>query len=165
MEFKEQVEANLSSMQALCSAGYAIGLHLAFTTSKYIIQTYPTAWMEEYSRKGMILADPTVRWGVENTGAIAWTELSEIDEGGVIAAAAEFGLTHGVSIAIEKDGSRSLGSFARSENGFSEADIATLTTALETLHSMTQDIESGSPTDALMQRVVSSVASVSENQS
>ena len=161
MEFKEQVETNLSKMQELCSAGYAIGLHLAFTTYKYIIQTYPTAWMEEYSRRGLILADPTVRWGVENTGAISWADLGEIDEGGVIAAAAEFGLTHGVSIAVEKDGSRSLGSFARTDSDFSQADIETLTEALEELHGMTQDIESGSPTDALMQRVVSSVASVS----
>lgn len=160
MEFKEQVVASLTRMQDQSPAGFAIGLHLAFTTSKYIIQTYAKAWMEEYSRRGLLLTDPTVRWGVENLGAIRWSTLREQDEAGVIDAASEFGLKYGVSIAVERNGSRSLGSFASPTAEFSDAVIADLTAALEELHDLTQDIEAGSSTDALMQRIVGSFASV-----
>lgn len=160
MEFKQQVEANLSQMQEQSSAGFAIGLHLAFTTSKYIIQTYPTDWMDEYSKQGMLLADPTVRWGIENLGAIRWSVLQDSDEAGVIAAAATFGLRYGVSIAVERGGSRSLGSFASTAGEFDDATIAKLTAELEALHDITKDIEAGSSDDAQMQRIVSSLASV-----
>ncbi len=161
MDFKNNVESVLERMQSRSEAGFAVGLHLAFTTSKYIIQTYPAAWMEEYSQKGFLLADPTVRWGVENLGWVRWDDLRQQDDAGIIDAAASFGLTHGLSIAVERGGSRSLGSFAAKTVPFAEPDIAELTACLEELHDLTQDIESGSPSDALMQRVVSSQTSVS----
>ncbi|MEL7026863.1 MAG: autoinducer binding domain-containing protein [Pseudomonadota bacterium] len=160
MEFKEEVEANLARMQDQSPSGFAIGLHLAFTTSKYIIQTYPKPWMEEYSKRGLLLADPTVRWGLENTGFIRWSVLKNSDEAGVIDAAATFGLKFGVSVAIAPNGSRSLGSFASPTGEFDDATIADLTAALENLHTATKDIEPGSPDDALMQRIVGSFASV-----
>lgn len=161
MEFRDQVEANLSRMQDQSPSGFAIGLHLAFTTSKYIIQTYPKPWMEEYSKRALLLTDPTVRWGLENTGFIRWSVLREHDDAGVIDAASEFGLKYGVSIAIAPNGSRSLGSFASSAGEFDDSTIADLTAALESLHGLTKEIEAGSTDDALMQRIVGSFASVS----
>ncbi|MEO1238165.1 MAG: autoinducer binding domain-containing protein [Pseudomonadota bacterium] len=163
MELRDDVEANLAQMQERSPSGFAIGLHLAFTTSKYIIQTYPKPWMEEYSKRGFLLSDPTVRWGLENTGFIRWSVLKEQDEGGVIDAAAEFGLNFGVSIAIAQSGSRSLGSFASPTAEFDDAVISDLTKALENLHIATQRIEPASSDDALIQRIVASFTSVEPN--
>lgn len=160
MELKVQAEAKLNLMRDHSSAGFAIGLHLAFTTSKYIIQTYPADWMEEYSKQGLLLADPTVRWGVENLGAIHWSDLKDIDEAGVITLAAKYGLNHGVSIAIERGGSRSLGSFAATEAKFDDDSIGKLTNALEALHDITKDVEAGTTEDAQIQRVAASFSSV-----
>lgn len=160
MEFTEQVEANLTRMQERSPAGFAIGLHLAFTASKYIIQTYPLAWMEEYSRRGLLLTDPTVRWGVENLGSIPWSVLKQNDDAGVIDAAAEFGLKYGLSIAVERGNSRSLASFAAVDGEFEPAVIDQLTDELEALHDVTKDIEPGSPEDSAMQRILAKFTSV-----
>lgn len=153
----ESVRGLLGELDATSPTGYAIGLHLEFTTSRYILQTYPKAWMDEYSRRGMILSDPTVRWGVENLGWIRWSDLAQQDEAGVFSAAADFGLKYGVSIAVESGGSRSLGSFAATDEDFTEEQIATLSADLERLHDVTSDIELDSPFDRDMRRLAASL--------
>lgn len=132
-------------------------MHLEFTTSRYILQTYPKAWMDEYSRRGFLLMDPTVRWGVENLGWIRWSDLAPLDQGGVLPAAAEFGLKYGVSIAVEGEGTRSLGSFASAEKDFSEAEIETLSRDLAKLHALTSGIEADSADDKALRQLAASL--------
>lgn len=153
----ENVRNLLAELGDTTSAGYAIGLHLEFTTSRYILQTYSKDWMAEYSRRGLLLVDPTVRWGVENLGWIRWTDLAPLDEGGVLEAAAGYGLKYGVSIAVEGGGTRSLGSFASSDAEFTEAQIATLSSDLEKLHALTGDIELDSPEDKELKRLATTL--------
>lgn len=142
----------LAGFESLCPAGYAIGLHLQFTTSKYIFQHYSRAWMQEYSRRGLILVDPTVKWGVANDGFIRWSELSKMDDAGVLSAAAEFGLHFGVSISVAGASGKSLGSFAAAEREFRDEEIADLTSALKRLHEIAGEVEPGSGTDISLKK-------------
>ncbi|MEL7025709.1 MAG: autoinducer binding domain-containing protein [Pseudomonadota bacterium] len=160
MTKSSQAHEILAKMGELCPAGFAIGMHLEFTTSRYIFQTYPKSWMEEYSRKGLIVVDPTVRWGVENLGWIRWSDLSAMDEGGVIKAAATYGLTYGVSIAIEATGTRTLGSFAHSEREFTESEINDLSQLLTQLHEVTGSVDPESDDDKALARLAGTLASV-----
>jgi LuxR family transcriptional regulator len=152
------VEANIARLSSISPAGFAIGLHLEFTTSKYIFQHYAKAWMEEYSRRGMILVDPTVKWGIQNEGAIRWSDLSATDTGGVLAAAAGFGLRYGVSISIVGATSRSLGSFASPDREFTDEEIAQLTACLTQMHEVTASVEPESTEDLKIKRFASSLA-------
>ncbi|MDJ1006412.1 MAG: autoinducer binding domain-containing protein [Paracoccaceae bacterium] len=154
----DEVKAVLGELKNVSPIGFAIGLHLEYTTSRYIFQTYPKAWMDEYSRRGFILADPTVRWGVENLGWARWSDLADLDEAGILPAAAEFGLTYGVSIAVESSGTRSLGSFAATDRDFSEAEIERLSADLVRLHDLTSDIEMDSPFDTELRRMAASLS-------
>lgn len=157
MPIIDDVKGLLAELGETSSAGFAIGLHLEFTTSRYILQTYSRDWMHEYSRRGLLLVDPTVRWGVENLGWIRWSDLAALDEGGVLAAAAEFGLTYGVSISVEGGGTRSLGSFASGDAEFTDAQIATLSSDLEKLHALTSGIEADTPDDKDLRRLAASL--------
>jgi LuxR family transcriptional regulator len=158
MTANDVVEANVARLASISPAGFAIGLHLEFTTSKYIFQHYAKSWMEEYSRRGLILVDPTVRWGIQNEGWIRWSELAASDQGGVLNAAAEFGLKYGVSISIVGASSRTLGSFASPEREFTEGEIAQLTACLAEMHEVTAAVEPESGEDLKIKRFASSLA-------
>ena len=158
MTLEEEVKSLLSGLQEISPAGYAIGLHLEFTTSKYIFQNYSKAWMDEYTRRGFLLSAPTVRWGVENLGWARWSDLVAIDEAGVIPAAAQFGLKHGVSISVEGLGGRSLGSFASADRDFTDDDIAELSTRLSRMHEIAAAIEPDSAEDRALKKVAAAMA-------
>ena len=87
------------------------------------------------------MLDPTVLWGFQNTGSCKWSELAGQDEGGVLKDAASHGLKFGFVHALERDGSRSMASFARSDQEFSEKEIAEITAVLEKLHDLTGNTE------------------------
>ena len=158
MDRSDELAGLFEGLSDLSPAGFAIGLHLSFTTSKYIFQTYSKEWMDEYSEKGLILHDPTVRWGLENTGWIRWSDLRANDPGHVIDAAADFGLRYGVSISVASDDARSLGSFAATEKDFSEADIKHLSDRLRQMHDLTGDIEPDSADDHKVKRLAASIS-------
>ncbi len=155
---EEEVKSILSGFSDLSSAGYAIGLHLEFTTSKYIFQKYPKPWMDEYTRRGFLLSDPTVRWGVENLGWARWSNLTAIDDAGVLSAAAGFGLKYGVSISVEGCGGRSLGSFASDTQEFSEEAIDMLSSRLSRMHELTAEIDPDTADDRSLKKLAAAMA-------
>lgn len=122
--------------------GYAIALHIRYTTPTFLFQTYPAAWTEFYSENGLVLQDPALRWGFSNTGHTTWESLAEDDVMGVFKNASKHGLKHGVVMALERDGSRSVASFARDDRPFTEAEIATIETAVTELHDRTLKADS-----------------------
>ncbi len=156
--------ALFDGLQSRSPAGFAIGLHLNYTTSKYIFQTYSRQWMEEYSRRGLLLGDPTVRWGLENTGSIRWSELEASDPAGVISSAKTFGLEYGVTVAVADSkagsGSRSLGSFASPEEEFADSAIDLFERQLLEMHDLAAAIEPDSIDDKRVKRFAASLAGV-----
>jgi LuxR family transcriptional regulator len=99
-----------------------------------------------------------VKWGIQNEGAIRWSDLSATDTGGVLAAAAGFGLKYGVSISIVGATSRSLGSFASPDREFTDEEIAQLTACLTQMHEVTASVEPESTEDLKIKRFASSLA-------
>ncbi len=126
-------------------AGHAIGLHVTFNWPRYMLQAYPRAWQDIYAREGMVAKDPTVVWGFANTGTARWSELAAFDGGGVLAGAAAHGLRYGCTVALVSAGTRTIGSFARADREFLDAEIAAVASRIADLHRLTQDDTALSP--------------------
>ena len=137
----------LSALDEICPSGYAIALHIRFTTPMFLFQTYKRDWIDTYTRKGMVMTDPTVRWGFENTGTQTWDNLSDQDDAGVLLEAAAHGLKFGFVHAMAADESRTVASFARNDRNFSEAETAAITTIMTKLHELTRDTDALPPAE------------------
>ena len=131
---RASIAALLQDLDRRSPAGFAIALHIRFTTPTYLFQTYPSRWLEHYSAAGMVVHDPTVHWGLQNLGHIRWAELEAIDSGGVLEEAKDFGLMNGVAVAVVVSGSRSIGSFARADRDYDGAEMRELEALLTELH-------------------------------
>lgn len=135
----------IQRLRSRSPAGFAIGLHLRFTTPRYFLHAYEPEWLDLYSAEGLVMQDPTVRWSFLNTGTIRWSDLAAEDHAGVLAKAAQFGMIYGVTVALADRGSRSMASFARSDREHSDLDIHALETDLRALHLQTLTMELASP--------------------
>lgn len=123
--------------EPLAPAGHYVALRVgfAFPTAEY--NALPPAWVAEYTRAGLMLFDPVVRWVYGNVGSVRWSEIGGNDPRGVFAMAAAHGLNYGVAIACDdasSHGQRSFGSFARSDREFTDEEIARLAAMLQRLH-------------------------------
>lgn len=127
----------IAELNDLSPAGFAIALHISFTAPAFLFQTYPQAWSDEYSARGLHLSDPTVAWGFSNTGAVRWSEIEAQDRAGVFARARAFGILYGVTVAVQSGGSRSLASFSRADREFTDAEIDQIAELLGEVHDET----------------------------
>lgn len=128
-------------------AGFAIALHIRFTSPAYLFQTYPKRWMDHYSERGMVVNDPTVHWGVQNLGRIRWSDLEAIDSAGVLDEAKNYGLMNGVTVSILRDGTRTIASFARADRDYDDFEMDELEDLLLRLHRETADLPKLDPAD------------------
>ncbi len=149
------VAALLHELDARSPAGCAIGLHIRFTAPRYMFQSYPKRWMEQYAGLGLLVNDPTVHWGMNNVGWTRWRDLEGIDAHGVLDRARDFGLMNGVTIAILCDGSRSIASFARSDRDYDVSEIAELELVFSALHRATAALDDLTDDDRLALRDLS----------
>lgn len=134
---KFEISEILGQLHEIAPAGYALGVQMTHMAPKFVFQTYPKAWLDHYSANGLIMVDPMVAWGFENTGNERWSALD--DTAGVLSSAAEFGMKFGIVVAVESDASRSIGGFAHPEREFTDDECATLLEGVQTIHDMTED--------------------------
>lgn len=127
------------------SAGFAIALHLAYTSPRYMIQSYPAAWRERYARNGYLMMDPTVHWGLENHGWIRWADLVGLDTNGLFAEAAEHGMRFGLTSTVFARGSRSIASFSRADQDFTDAEAVDIHDQMGELHDLTLHVHALPP--------------------
>ncbi len=137
MSSRASIAALLLDLDQRSPAGFAIALHIRFTTPTYMFQTYSRRWMDHYSSSGLVMHDPVAHWGLQNVGRIRWGDLEAIDPNGVMDAAKNFGLMNGVAIATVQSGSRSIAGFARADRDYDDAEIAALEDAFARLHDAT----------------------------
>ena len=133
----------LEKLGNLAPAGYALGFHIAYTTPKFMFQSYPKAWLDYYSQNGLVMSDPMVAWGFENTGACRWSDLD--DPEGVMIKAAEFGMPYGIVCTLKTEDSLSICGFARADREFSDAEIADILDKVGELHKSTAERAQLSP--------------------
>jgi LuxR family transcriptional regulator, quorum-sensing system regulator SdiA len=145
MEPHSDIQTRLESLKNLAPAGFAMALHVRFTTPAYLFQTYPKAWIDHYNKNGLVMRDPTVRWGFQNNGLINWADLVAEDSAGVIAEAAKHGMKWGITYVVERGDSRSLTSFTRADRAFSADEIGQITAHVDAAHDQTASLQSLTP--------------------
>ena len=148
MSVQTNIKSKLVALQEQAPAGYALALHVKFTTPTFLFQTYDRKWLEHYSQHGYVMSDPTVHWGFENSGVCDWEDLKANDPANVLVAAADHGLKYGITWAGEGEGSRSLASFARTDRAFNASEIDELIAIITELHELTHNLQSLSPETA-----------------
>jgi LuxR family transcriptional regulator len=137
MDHLAEIREILRELQAKSPTGFAVALHISFTTPRFLFQTYSRTWSKVYSEKGLVMHDPTVRWGLEHEGAIDWDDLADRDPADVIGQARAHGMAHGLTVSLVEDGSRSVGSFSRGDRGFAAGEQAELDGLFRRLHRAT----------------------------
>ncbi|MEE9428546.1 MAG: autoinducer binding domain-containing protein [Paracoccaceae bacterium] len=98
---------------------------------------FPQDWVDLYTKNGLMLRDPTVRWAYENSGTTRWSDLADDDSFGVLKKARQFGLRYGIVICYSSLGpkeQKSYGTFARKDREFTDSEVAILTLHLRKLH-------------------------------
>lgn len=140
------IAAILRDLDGFSPSGFAIALHIRFTTPVYLFQTYPRRWTEHYSEHGLVVNDPTVHWGLGNTGRIRWRDLRALDSAGVLMAARTYGLVHGVTVAVLR-GTRTIASFARADRDYDDFEMDEIEELLQELHDHTANMPELSDSD------------------
>lgn len=139
----DRISSLLARLHQASPAGFAIALHVRFASPKYLFQSYDKEWLDAYSRDGLVLHDPVVRWGFSHEGTIRWSELE--DPAGVMQRSAQYGLRFGIVVALLRDGWRTMAGFARSDREFTADEVRALTEYLVELHDRTEPVEALSP--------------------
>ena len=132
-----QIRQVLAGIAPLYPMGCAVGFHVQFTSPAFMVQTYAPDWQRRYMDGGLLIKDPTVLWGMGNTGHIRWSDLSAKDSAGVLAEAATHGLKYGIVVSHQGVSDRSIGGFAREDREFSDAEAAELAQAIVAIHDLT----------------------------
>lgn len=140
MPNKNIILTEMQNLSDASEAGFALAFHIQYTRPTFLFQTYPEAWISEYSEKGMVMSDPTVHWGFENDGYRRWSDLAKQDTAGVLDRAATYGLTYGVTCAYGQSQTRSMCSFARSDQEFSDEECEKLLDCVQALHDATHGL-------------------------
>jgi len=139
------IKQKLADLMALAPMGFALALHVRFTTPTFLFQTYDRKWRDHYTQHGYVMSDPAVHWGFENRGTRTWAELEHMDTAGVFKAAAEHGLRYGIVCALGEDTSPSFCAFARQDRDFTQAETDEIMAHLREMHALTDDLQALSP--------------------
>lgn len=137
MDKTSELTALLQEIGEDAPTGYSLGLQIRFTSPEYLFQTFPKAWIEEYSERGYTVRDPALLWAFENSG---WTRWSDIDTGGadeVLQRAAHHGLVYGVTLTVDVEENRSICAFARGDREFTDDEVTGLARKSRRAHDLT----------------------------
>jgi len=125
----------------MCDTGFALAVRISYTRPLLLYQSYSSDWSDLYSEKGLMMTDPVVRWGLENTGVVLWDDPSLDDPEGVVALAREHGIENGVTIATGPSNSRTISGHTRASGPFAVEEIAHLWRLVETVHTVTDGLD------------------------
>ena len=133
---------------------FAIGVRIRFNNPSLLYQTYPQDWQDYYTKNALVMVDPTVRWGLQNTGYCRWSSLADQDSEGVFAAAAKYGLSHGFAVSEGSPMDRTMGFFARSSGEFTESEMQEGDALVKELHQLTEGFENLDPAEIAAARAI-----------
>lgn len=140
-----KVSQLLSQLARKCDSGFAVAVHIRYTRPSILYQTYAQKWIDHYSENGFMLTDPVVRWGLTQTGWVAWDDLRDQDTAGVLAAAKKFGLNHGWTYAVGDAQSRTISGHTRSKTEFSDQDRTEIMGIIDEIHALTEGFDQLAP--------------------
>ncbi|MGV6839682.1 MAG: autoinducer binding domain-containing protein [Planktomarina sp.] len=137
-------------------SGYYVGLHIRFTSPLMVLANFPEAWTEHYTEQAYALRDPIVAWGLSTTGVARWSEITLPDPFNIMGQAAEHGLVYGVSVSCGPLSSRTIGSVARSDREYTDAEIRSVQNIIHKLHDLCEPPESLTAPQAEALRLIAS---------
>jgi len=115
-------------------AGYFVAYRVAFLRPEFEFNSLPRAWILKYTRHGLMMNDPVMRWIYSNTGSSRWSDIDFKDGEAVLVEAAEHGLRFGLAVSLvdpNDPGIRSFGNFCRSDREFDDHEIDEIAEKLE----------------------------------
>ncbi len=134
---RDSAARNGSEIASLATSGYYIALRIGFAFPLAEHNALPAPWVEHYTQKNYMLADPIMHWLYQNSGAERWSKIKFPDPRHILAEAARFGLCFGVAVSCDDPGpkgQRSFGTFARADREFTDDEIILLQKKLHALH-------------------------------
>jgi LuxR family transcriptional regulator, quorum-sensing system regulator SdiA len=126
------------TLSRLAPMGFYIALRVGFTFPEEELNRLPDPWVDHYTRHGLVVHDPLMKWIYSNVGCVRWPDIDIPDPAGVHAAAIDHGMLYGAAASIltkTDQGRRSYGFFFRSDRDFLDAELAALEAVLGGLHS------------------------------
>lgn len=132
-----EISEALGRLNALAPTGYALGIHIEYTTPKFMFQTYPKDWLDYYSSHGLVMSDPMVAWGFQEVGSQRWSALE--DPAGVMVKAAEHGMKYGLVVSVASEDSRTICGFANADREFTDDEIAQIEAHVAKIHEHTAE--------------------------
>ncbi len=118
----------------MAPAGYYIALRIGFAFPVEEINELPRDWADHYTKLGLMLDDPVMRWVYSHEGVSRWSALQ--DPKGVLQQARTFGLRYGAvaTVADQPSGLRSYGTFLRHDREYSDRELQLLLDVVQRLH-------------------------------
>ncbi|MGL4319807.1 MAG: LuxR C-terminal-related transcriptional regulator [Paracoccaceae bacterium] len=129
------------NIQRMAPAGFYLALRVGFTFPEEELNRLPYLWVEHYTRHGLVVHDPLMKWVYAHQGVARWSDLDIPDPREVRQAAYAHGLLFGAvasASSVAEKGKRSYGLFFRADRDFNDGDLESLQSLLETLHSGTK---------------------------
>lgn len=118
----------------LAPSGYFVAYRVAFLRPEFEFNSLPRAWILKYTRHGLMMNDPVMRWIYGNSGSTRWSETGFPDSEGVLAEASEHGLNYGAAVSVvdlNDPGIRSFGNFCRPDREFEDHEVREIVDRLE----------------------------------
>jgi len=140
MDTQDEIAHQVETLLSVAPAGFALILHMGFVTPTILLQSYSSKWQDHYNNNGYAMTDPVVRWGFSNRGATTWASLADDDPSGVLKAAAEHGMTHGIVCSVGDQTAFSFCGYARNDRAFTEEETALLSKITQKLHDLTHGL-------------------------
>lgn len=140
MDKTSELTALLRDLGQYAPMGYSLGLQIRFTSPEYLFQTFPKAWIEEYSERGYTVRDPALLWAFENSGFSRWSDIDPDGSDDVMQRAAGYGLAYGVTLSVDSDQTRSICAYARGDREFTDEEIEVLADQSRKAHALTNTI-------------------------
>lgn len=122
---------------AIAPAGHYLALRVGFAFPMEERNELPEAWVTQYTRGGLMLVDPVMKWVFQQRGVIRWSEIQMPDPAEVLRIAAAHGMRFGAAVSVSDHdlrAQRSFGTFARSDREFTTDELDWLAQEVERLH-------------------------------
>lgn len=136
----------------LAPAGCYVALKAGFYAPEAELNLFPADWTEHYTRAGLALSDPLMRWCLNNSGHARWRDIKSFTGTHFMRDYRSFGLEFGCAVSIhgtEKMPKRSLGIFSRSDREFLDSELEKLELLLLRIHTYQPKVPTAAQLEAL----------------
>ena len=139
-----------SYLDALAPAGYYIALRVGYSFPEEEINRLSDRWVDLYTKRGLVVQDPIMRWVYAHNGVMRWRDLTLPDPAQVLKLARQSGLHYGATASFtrpEDHGKRSYVTVFRVDRDFTDRELSTLNELLRELHCNMQAHKNLSPAE------------------